>query len=261
MDHDNCSGEVYGNRAKVSDLLYQRVYGNAEKRKGQLQLHEEWFAEQDQIRDAVSLDDTPFAVVPGGRDDEVVACSIFAEAKPAAHMASAGCAYRYCRRSWRGYVAAALDCGGARGLALRGAPTSTPHSAGWWSGSPRGAGRYAYARALAYVGARRPCAAFGYGCAIKLAPDSAECDPACRCGIAFCWRWPVGCSASARWARDTDWESADWLLLHAKKSLRCRRPIKRASGAAITWSARRVYPRGRPSEAASLSATRGGRRR
>ncbi|RLM60499.1 putative E3 ubiquitin-protein ligase ARI5 [Panicum miliaceum] len=137
MDHDNCSSEVYdlidGNRAKLRDLLCQRVYDGgdevAEKTKSLLRLHEEWFAERDQIRDAVSLDDTPFAVVPGDRDDEVVACSICVEAKPAAHIASAGCAYRYCRRCGRSYVAAALDGGGARAPA--------PCYAGWWSGSPR----------------------------------------------------------------------------------------------------------------------------
>ncbi|PVH30894.1 hypothetical protein PAHAL_9G009500 [Panicum hallii] len=99
MDYDNCSGDLTDdNRAKVSDLLCQRVYSggdeDAGKRKSPLRLQEEWFAEQDRIRDAIGLDDTPFPVVGcsavgarRGRDRLAVAAHEEEPTVPAPHRA------------------------------------------------------------------------------------------------------------------------------------------------------------------------------
>ncbi|CAL5014068.1 unnamed protein product [Urochloa decumbens] len=168
-----------------------------------LRLHEEWFVEQDRIRDAVGLGGA--AAVPG---DEIVTCGVCAEAKPAADTSSAGCDHRYCHDCWRGYVAAALE--DARCLALRCPDPSC---------------------------SRAPCTAPGCGLAIELAPGREDdADLECRCGNAFCWRcggaphWPAGCAAAARWARAADGASGDWILLHTKPCPACRRPIERAPG-------------------------------
>ncbi|CAL5004757.1 unnamed protein product [Urochloa decumbens] len=202
-----------------------------------LRLHEEWFADQDRIRAAVGLGD---AAVPAVGDD-VVACGICAEAKPAAETFSAGCEHRYCHDCWRGYVAAALGGAGCC-LALRCPGPSCPRAVlrAAAEGFATGAGRDAYARALAraYVDARhrrfKQCTAPGCGLSIEVGEDDA--DLVCRCGHAFCWRcggaphWPAGCAAAARWARDADDATAAWLLLHTKPCPRCRRLIERFDG-------------------------------
>ncbi|TVU05685.1 hypothetical protein EJB05_48859, partial [Eragrostis curvula] len=167
-----------------------------------LRLHEDWFSErQGRIRDAVGL----------GGD------------KPAAEMASAGCAHRYCHACWRGYVAAAVDDddGGRRCLALRCPDASCSRAV--LRGMverffPAGDGRDAY-----YIDD-------GPGGAAD------QADLACRCGHGFCWRCggaphrPASCAAAAAWAREGDAASADWVTLHTKPCPRCRRPAERVGG-------------------------------
>jgi ariadne-1 len=208
-----------------------------------LRLHEEWFDKQDRILHAVGLGDAAAAdAVPG--DEIVASCGICTEEKPVAEMASPGCAHRYCGECWRRYVAAALDDGGGRCLALRCPDASCSRAVlrGMVERFATGAGRDAYARAVAraYVAARhlwfKPCTAAGCGCVIELSRDNVDSDLACRCGNAFCWRcggephWPAGCAAAARWPRDADEASAGWMLLHTKPCPLCRRSIERIGG-------------------------------
>ncbi|CAO2200393.1 unnamed protein product [Urochloa humidicola] len=202
-----------------------------------LRLHEEWFADQDRIRDAVGLGAA--AAVPG--DDMILTCGICAEATPTANMSSAGCDHGYCHDCWRRYVAAGLEDGGSC-LALRCPDPSCSRAVlrGMAQRFATGAGRDAYARALArsYVDAWhwrfKPCTAPGCGLVIEIGGEDGDLE--CRCGNAFCWRsggaphWPAGCAAAARWAREADAASADWILLHTKPCPRCRRPIERAPG-------------------------------
>ncbi|KAL6644382.1 hypothetical protein ACP70R_015990 [Stipagrostis hirtigluma subsp. patula] len=202
-------------------------------------LQDDWFDEQGRVRAAVGLGDDDDAV-------EAVAtatCGICLEDLPAAEMASAGCAHRYCDACWRGYVAAAVD-GGPRCLALRcpDAPCSRAVLRGMVERFATGAGREAYARHLAraYVEAHdfrlKPCTAAGCGCAIEIAPGSGDGDLLCRCGNAFCWRcggaphWPASCAAVARWARAADAASEDWILLNTKPCPQCGRRIERVDG-------------------------------
>ncbi|RCV32287.1 hypothetical protein SETIT_6G246700v2 [Setaria italica] len=204
-----------------------------------LRLQDEWFADQDRVRDAVGLGDAAVGSVPGAGGEELMTCAVCTEGKPVEEMASAGCAHYYCHDCWRGYVAAALD-DGARCLVLRCPDASCSRAVlrGMAERFATGAGRDAYARALAraYVEARhlwfKPCTAPGCGCAIEISRSGGDGDLACRCGNAFCWRcggsphWPASCAAVARWAREADEASADWILLNTKACPRmvCAKP-------------------------------------
>ncbi|TVU04586.1 hypothetical protein EJB05_47704, partial [Eragrostis curvula] len=218
-------------------------------------LEEDWFSDQDRVRDAVGLGGDPGREGEEEDDEEEtnLICGICMEGdKPAAEMASAGCAHRYCHACWRGYVAAAAaEDGGGRGLVALRCPDASCSRAvlrgmveRFFFADADIDGRDAYERALErdYVEARglwmKPCPAAGCGCAIEIPieGDGSGADLVCRCGHGFCWRcggephWPASCAAAVGWAGEADAASAEWVLVHTKPCPRCRRPIEHGGG-------------------------------
>ncbi|CAO2184016.1 unnamed protein product [Urochloa humidicola] len=254
-DHEDAAENVVLTEVEIIQRLFQEVDATAELfsvpadwalalllhyRWDPLRLQDEWFADQDRVRVAVGLADA----VAGGGEETAMACPICTEVKPAEEMASAGCAHFYCHDCWRGYVAAALDDGG--GVALRCPDASCSRAVLRGMAERFAAAGDAYARALAraYVKARRRwlkwCTAAGCGCVIEISrPDGAGAggsDLACTCGNAFCCRCggaphrPASCAVVARWVREADAASANWILLHTKPCPLCHRRIEAVPG-------------------------------
>ncbi|KAJ8574040.1 hypothetical protein K7X08_010551 [Anisodus acutangulus] len=207
-------------------------------------VHEEWFADESKVREAVGLKltkeekDVPFCKLK-----EVVTCGICFEEYDDGIL-GIGCGHLFCVECWQGYISNSINDGPGC-LNLR---------------CPEPSCRVAVAQHIidrltleddkkkyygflfrSYVEDNRKikwCPAPGCDYAVEFDIGSDNCQVLCGCSNYFCWNCteeahrPIDCDMVVKWMEKNNAESenTNWILAYTKACPKCKRPIEKNEG-------------------------------
>ncbi|KAI9085196.1 hypothetical protein K1719_032829 [Acacia pycnantha] len=145
------------------------------------EVHEAWFANEENVRRTVGLPEKPVVQFPNARE---LTCGICFETYPCSRIKSAACGHPFCISCWEGYIGTAINDGPGC-LMLR---CSEPSCA-------------------AAVDNKKTkwCSAPGCEYAVTFDAGSGNYDVSCLCSYCFCWNCteeahrPVDCGTVAKW--------------------------------------------------------------
>ncbi|KAM5564781.1 putative E3 ubiquitin-protein ligase ARI8 [Rosa sericea] len=208
-----------------------------------INLNDEWFADEDRIRQKVGLLEKP--VVQFNPENQRIICGICFEVCSYGSMYSAACGHRYCGECWRGYISTAIKDGPAC-LMLRCPEPPCRAAVGpdliSVLVSKQEYERYRHYLLRSYVEQQTKikwCPAPDCKYAVRF--DSYETrsyDVSCLCSYSYCWSCteeshrPVDCETVRKWImknKDSS-QNAQWILVNTKPCPKCKRPIQKNQG-------------------------------
>ncbi|KAI3473035.1 hypothetical protein Pfo_029464 [Paulownia fortunei] len=204
-------------------------------------VHEEWFADEERVRNAVGILEKPLVKFLSVRE---VACGICFENYSSESLRSAGCAHLFCDACWKAYISTSINDGPGC-LMLRCPDPSCGAAVGqdMIDKLAPNEDKEKYCRYLlrSYVEDSRKikwCPAPGCDSAVKYVVGSGSYDVTCSCSYSFCWNCteeahrPVDCETVAKWVlkNSAESENMNWILANSKPCPKCKRPIEKNQG-------------------------------
>lgn len=209
-------------------------------------LNDEWFADQDKIREKAGLLEKPVVQFNLDSKNQMITCGICFEEYEYESMSSAACGHPFCGDCWRGYISAAINEGPAC-LMLRCPEPSCRAAVGpdLISGlvSQQEHDRYKHYLLRSYVEQQSKikwCPAPDCKYAVKFDAfyGTRSYDVSCLCSHSYCWNCteenhrPVDCETVRKWIlknKDNS-QNAQWILVNTKPCPKCKRPIQKNQG-------------------------------
>ncbi|KAK6266162.1 hypothetical protein QUC31_016999 [Theobroma cacao] len=204
-------------------------------------VHDEWFADEEGVRQTVGLLERPVIRVSNARE---LTCGICFESLPRDNISSAACGHPFCRTCWQGYICTTINDGPGC-LSLR-CPVPSCNAAvgqGMIDKLATIEEKEKYSRYLlrSYIEDNRKtkwCPAPGCEFAVDFAVGSGNFDVSCICSHSFCWNCteeahrPVDCNTVAKWIlkNSAESENMNWILANSKPCPKCKRPIEKNQG-------------------------------
>ncbi|PKA55932.1 putative E3 ubiquitin-protein ligase ARI7 [Apostasia shenzhenica] len=188
-------------------------------------VHDEWFADEENVRKAVGLLDKPVEV-PNSRE---LTCGICFESCPRNDMSAAACGHPFCSTCWRGYIGTSISDGPGC-LTLRCPDPSCGAAVGedmiFMLATNDDKEKYSRYLLRSYIEDNRKtkwCPAPGCEFAVEFVMGSGSFDVTCNCSYSFCWNCteeahrPVDCVTVAKWIlkNSAESENMNWLCLGA----------------------------------------------
>ncbi|XVF65470.1 hypothetical protein PTKIN_Ptkin09bG0252100 [Pterospermum kingtungense] len=204
-------------------------------------VHDEWFADEEGVRQSVGLLERPVVRVSNARE---LTCGICFESLPRNDITSAACGHPFCWSCWQGYFSTTINDGPGC-LSLR-CPDPSCNAAVGQDMIDKLATceeKEKYSRYLlrSYIEDNRKtkwCPAPGCEYAVDFAIGSGNFDVSCFCSHSFCWNCteeahrPVDCDTVAKWIlkNSAESENMNWILANSKPCPKCKRPIEKNQG-------------------------------
>ncbi|XP_022873122.1 probable E3 ubiquitin-protein ligase ARI8 isoform X2 [Olea europaea var. sylvestris] len=204
-------------------------------------VHEEWFADEERVRDSVGLLEKPLVQFSNAKQ---VTCGICFENFSPEQICTAACGHPFCDTCWKAYICTSINDGPGC-LTLRCPDPSCNAAIGQDMINmlaPDG-DREKYCRYLirSYVEDSRKtkwCPAPGCDSAVEYIVGSGSYDVTCSCSYSFCWSCteeahrPVDCETVAKWIlkNSAESENMNWILANSKPCPKCKRPIEKHQG-------------------------------
>ncbi|KAI3511634.1 hypothetical protein L1887_18790 [Cichorium endivia] len=204
-------------------------------------VHEAWFANEEEVRKAVGLLDNTNIKPPKAGE---LPCGICFESYTLDNISTAACGHPFCNTCWTAYISTSINdgpgcltlrcpipsCGAAVGVDMVNMLTSDEE-------------KKKYRRYLlrSYIEDNRKtkwCPAPGCDCAIEFDLGSGSYDVTCYCSYSFCWNCteeahrPVDCETVSKWImkNSAESENMNWILANSKPCPKCKRPIEKNQG-------------------------------
>ncbi|KAL3347811.1 hypothetical protein AABB24_021454 [Solanum stoloniferum] len=205
-------------------------------------VHEEWFADESNVREAVGLKIQEKAVQ--FRDSKEVTCGICFEDYSSDGILASACGHPFCVECWKGYISNSI-ADGPGCLNLRCAEPSCKVAVSQdmidQLTSDDDKKRYYGFLFRSYVEENRKikwCPAPGCNFAVEFDIGSDNCEVICGCSNYFCWSCteeahsPVDCDMVVKWMEKNNAESenTNWILAYTKACPKCKRPIEKNEG-------------------------------
>lgn len=210
-------------------------------------VYDEWFADEDRIRQAVGLlDNQTVKFSKYSRRNQT--CGICFESHHRDKMKSAGCSHLYCSECWTSYISISINDGPGC-LALRCPEPSCPAAVDQdlidAIASDEDKKKYSRYLVRSYIEGNNKkmkwCPAPGCENAVKYVLDgsgSKYYDVLCHCSYGFCWNCteenhrPVDCDTVSKWVlkNNADANNAKWMLAKTKPCPKCNRAIEKNNG-------------------------------
>ncbi|KAK3229120.1 hypothetical protein Dsin_001001 [Dipteronia sinensis] len=222
--------------SKVSATVLLRFYNWSVSK-----VHDEWFADEENVRKAVGLLDKPAVQFPDAKE---LTCGICFETYPWDRLHAAACGHPFCNICWAGYIGTSINDGPGC-LVLRCPDPSCGAAVGqdMIDVLASGEDKEKYYRYFirSYVEDNRKtkwCPAPGCDYAVDFVVGSGNFDVTCRCSHSFCWNCteeahrPVDCDTVSKWVlkNSAESENMNWILANSKPCPRCKRPIEKNQG-------------------------------
>ncbi|PKA55797.1 putative E3 ubiquitin-protein ligase ARI8 [Apostasia shenzhenica] len=203
-------------------------------------VHDEWFADEKNVRKDVGLLEKPVKMANTGEHK----CGICFEVYPRNVVSAAACGHPFCSSCWKGYIGTSVSDGPGC-LFLRCPDPSCNAAIGQDMinvlGSDEDQEKYAYYLLRSYIEDNRKtkwCPAPGCEFAVDFIFGCGSYDVSCNCSHIFCWNCteeahrPVDCGTVAKWIlkNSAESENMNWLLANSKPCPRCKRPIEKNQG-------------------------------
>ncbi|KAI8537597.1 hypothetical protein RHMOL_Rhmol09G0036300 [Rhododendron molle] len=206
-----------------------------------INVHEVWYADEDGVRKAVGLLESPVVQFQNAQE---LTCGICFESSPLDGISSAACGHPFCDECWRAYMSTSIN-GGPGCLMLRcpdpscGAVIRQDMIDRLVSEEDKE--RYARYLVRSYIEDNpktKWCPAPGCEYAVEFVVGNENCDVSCLCSHGFCWNCteeahrPVDCGTVAKWImkNNAESENTNWLLANSKPCPKCKRPIEKNHG-------------------------------
>ncbi|KAF7132220.1 hypothetical protein RHSIM_Rhsim09G0029900 [Rhododendron simsii] len=192
-------------------------------------VHEVWFADEDGVRKAVGLLESPVVRFPNAKE---LTCGICFESSPLDGISSAACGHPFCDECWRAYMSTSIN-GGPGCLMLRcpepscGAAVSQDMIDRLVSEEDKE--RYARYLLRSYIEDNpktKWCPGPGCEYAVEFVVGSENYD--CTEDA----HRPVDCDTVAKWItkNSAESENTNWILAYTKPCPKCKRPIEKNHG-------------------------------
>ncbi|GLT40928.1 hypothetical protein SLA2020_150240 [Shorea laevis] len=204
-------------------------------------VHEEWFADEENVRKAVGLLEKPTFRFPNGKE---MTCGICFDAYPCDRLHAAACGHPFCKSCWTGYISTAINDGPGC-LMLRCPDPSCCAAVGQDMinafVSDEDIKKYSRYLIRSYIEDNKKtkwCPAPGCDYAVDFIMGSGNYDVTCRCSYGFCWNCteeahrPVDCGTVSKWIlkNGAESENMNWILANSKPCPKCKRPIEKNQG-------------------------------
>ncbi|XP_059281810.1 probable E3 ubiquitin-protein ligase ARI7 [Lycium ferocissimum] len=208
-------------------------------------VHEEWFADESKVREAVGL-----KIIQEKKVDvtqHIITCGICFEDYSSSDddgILRMACGHPFCVECWKGYICNSI-ADGPGCLNLRCPEPScrvavTQHIIDRLT-SEGDRKRYYGFLFRNYVEENRKikwCPAPGCDFAVEFDIGSDNCEVVCGCSNYFCWNCteeahrPVDCDMVVKWMEKNNAESenTNWILAYTKACPKCKRPIEKNEG-------------------------------
>ncbi|KAK4254869.1 hypothetical protein QN277_007948 [Acacia crassicarpa] len=205
------------------------------------EVHEAWFANEENVRRTVGLPEKPVVQFPNARE---LTCGICFETYPCSRIKSAACGHPFCISCWEGYIGTAINDGPGC-LMLRCPEPSCAAAVGQDMIDQLASveDKHKYSRYLlrSYIEDNKKtkwCPAPGCEYAVTFDAGSGNYDVSCLCSYCFCWNCteeahrPVDCGTVAKWIlkNSAESENMNWILANSKPCPKCKRPIEKNQG-------------------------------
>ncbi|KAG5530865.1 hypothetical protein RHGRI_025726 [Rhododendron griersonianum] len=184
-------------------------------------VHDVWFADEDRVRKAVGLLESPVVRFPNAKE---LTCGICFESSPLDGISSAACGHPFCDECWRGYMSTSIN-GGPGCLTLRCPEPSCSAAIGQDMidrlVSEEDKEKYARYLVRSYI---------------EDNPKNKWCPgPGCEYAVEFVVEEahrPVDCGTVAKWVmkNSAESENTNWILAYTKPCPKCKRPIEKNHG-------------------------------
>ncbi|XP_061374632.1 probable E3 ubiquitin-protein ligase ARI7 isoform X2 [Gastrolobium bilobum] len=204
-------------------------------------VHDAWFADEDGVRKAVGLLETPVVQHSNARE---LTCGICFENYPRARIEMASCGHPYCVSCWEGYIGTSINDG--PGCLMLRCPDPTCGAAVGQDminllASKEDKHKYARYLLRSYIEDNKKskwCPAPGCEYAVTFDAGSGNYDVSCLCSYSFCWNCteeahrPVDCGTVGKWIlkNSAESENMNWILANSKPCPKCKRPIEKNQG-------------------------------
>ncbi|KAL4561044.1 hypothetical protein LXL04_033206 [Taraxacum kok-saghyz] len=204
-------------------------------------VHEYWFANEDEVRKAVGLMDNTNIKPPKSGE---LHCGICFESYPLDNISSAACGHPFCNTCWTAYISTSINdgpgcltlrcpipsCGAAVGVDMVNMLTSEEDKKKYR--------RYLLRSYIEDSKKTKWCPAPGCDCAIEFEMGGGSYDVTCYCSYSFCWNCteeahrPVDCETVSKWImkNSAESENMNWILANSKPCPKCKRPIEKNQG-------------------------------
>ncbi|KMT10203.1 hypothetical protein BVRB_5g119640 [Beta vulgaris subsp. vulgaris] len=228
------SGTLSVPEVTASKLLYHYKWNVS-------QLHDEWFADEGEVRDRVGL---PSFRVELSATNEGATCGICFDILPLADFYPMICGHLYCKTCWKGYMKTAIQDGPGC-LSLR-CPKPSCRVAVCCDmieelATEEERKKYSYFFMRSYVEESKKmkwCPAPGCENAVELEVGDEIFDVTCLCSATFCWNCgedahrPVDCETVSKWVlkNSSESENTEWILANSKICPKCKRNIEKNHG-------------------------------
>ncbi|XP_073299636.1 probable E3 ubiquitin-protein ligase ARI8 isoform X1 [Primulina huaijiensis] len=204
-------------------------------------VHEEWFADEDRVRNAVGILEMPVVNLFNAKE---LTCGICFENFSRDNLRSVSCGHLFCDTCWKAYISTSIHDGPGC-LTLRCPDLSCVAAVGqdMIDKLATDADKEKYHRYLlrSYVEDSRKikwCPAPGCDSAVEYVVGSGNYDVNCSCSYGFCWNCteeahrPVDCETVAKWIlkNSAESENMNWILANSKPCPKCKRPIEKNQG-------------------------------
>ncbi|XP_010470422.1 PREDICTED: probable E3 ubiquitin-protein ligase ARI8 isoform X1 [Camelina sativa] len=204
-------------------------------------VHDEWFADEEKVRDAVGLLEKPVVDFP---TDGELDCGICFETFLSDKFHAAACGHPFCESCWEGYITTAINDGPGC-LTLRCPDPSCRAAVGQdminLLAPDKDRQKYTSYFVRSYVEDNRKtkwCPAPGCDYAVNFVVGSGNYDVNCLCCYSFCWNCaeeahrPVDCDTVSKWIlkNSAESENMNWILANSKPCPKCKRPIEKNQG-------------------------------
>ncbi|XP_042059188.1 probable E3 ubiquitin-protein ligase ARI7 [Salvia splendens] len=204
-------------------------------------VHEEWFADEENVRRAVGILEKPVVKSPNYKE---VSCGICFESYSIGKLQTLACSHLFCDTCWKAYISTSINDGPGC-LVLRCPDPSCGAAVGQDMidklGSHEDKEKYRRYLLRSYVEDSRKikwCPAPGCDSAVEYVVGSGSYDVTCSCSYSFCWNCaeeahrPVDCETVAKWVlkNSAESENMNWILANSKPCPKCKRPIEKNQG-------------------------------
>ncbi|KAK9725093.1 hypothetical protein RND81_05G122200 [Saponaria officinalis] len=204
-------------------------------------LHDEWFADEGKVREAVGLLSMPTVLYSNVTE---LTCGICFDSFALEEIRSAVCGHPFCTTCWKGYITTSINDGPGC-LLLRCPDPSCCAAVGqdmiFDLASDEDKNKYLQYLVRSYVEDKKKtkwCPAPDCGNAVEFELGSNIYDVTCLCTHMFCWNCteeahrPVDCDTVNKWIlkNTAEAENMNWILANSKPCPKCKRPIEKNQG-------------------------------
>ncbi|XP_010528636.1 PREDICTED: probable E3 ubiquitin-protein ligase ARI8 [Tarenaya hassleriana] len=222
--------------SRISSVILLRHYNWCVSK-----VHDEWFADEEKVREAVGLSEKLIVDFPVAGERT---CGICFEDFLCDKLHAAACGHPFCDTCWEGYISTAINdgpgcltlrcpdpsCGAAIGQDMINALVSDEDKKKY--------NRYFIRSYVEDSRKTKWCPAPGCDYAVNYVVGSGNYDVNCHCSYSFCWNCaeeahrPVDCDTVAKWVlkNSAESENMNWILANSKPCPKCKRPIEKNQG-------------------------------